>query len=548
LSVKSSSLPVTGRNWLIIALVIIFVFIARLAYTQILHPLQIGWDPALHLQCAQLIVKGGIPYVDVMDVNPPLIWYLETIPAFLSILLNVPITLASNLFLVFLLGLSSLLLARFFLRLIAGVNPENPFLCLGALLGFLAFNFFLRYDFGQREEISALLVIPFFVLRLLRYRQVVWCEKLEIAAWLTVLTGVLGGVGICLKHYFLLNALACEFFLFVYFFRRPLNWRALFFTGENYAALALAVLYLSHFAFATGAMRENYFAFLVPAFGLGYAFWDTSLANSLAEPDKRGVFYLLCLALSLVLSLGRRSPLLLLVSAYALSGLVPYLLQFKGWAYHDMACLAGASVVIGGALGLFFAQFLCRFAPSGKHLSLILTSLLGFMFLACLFDGLRDYQKVASEPQFDLSRLNYQGHCSRLDLDSPFVDLILDNSKPDDTVLFIANGVSSAYPVMTQLRRIPGSRHVHACILSVLSFIKDIKEQTALSKKLLAQEAQVISEYGQDIQKKKPVLVFVQQHPVGDYLQPYDFQSRYLRDYDVIDKDFCLFVVYKLRP
>lgn len=547
MSEESPSLSVTGRNWLNIALVIILVFTLRLAYTQVLHPLQIGWDPALHLQCAQAIIKGGIPYVDVMDVNPPLIWYLETIPAFLSTLLDVPVTLCSNLFLVFLLACSSLLLAWLLFKSSRQAHGENPLACFGVLLGFLAFNFYLRYDFGQREEISALLVIPFFVLRLLRYRQVVWGDKLVIATWLAVLTGLLGGIGICLKHYFLLNAFACEFFLFCYFFRKPVAWKALLVTGETIAALAFALAYIFHFALVPSGMRENYFDFLVPAFGLGYAFWDSSLANSLAEPDRRGVFYLLSLALPMAFFFARRSPLLLLISAYAVSGLVPYLLQFKAWAYHDMACLAGASVVIGGACGLLLAALVERVSFVGRHFQSIVRVLVLLVVILLGIDAFNDYANVKAQPQFDLAKLNYRGSCSRFDLDSPFVDLILDNSRPDDAVLFIANGVSSAYPPMTQLRRIPGSRHVHGCILSVLSYIKELKVQNALSKKLVAQEEKVIREYGEDILTKKPALIFLQEHPMRDYLAAYDFESRYLKDYEVIAKDFSLFVVYKLR-
>ena len=53
--------------WACIAVVTLMT--ARLIHTVILHPLRIGWDPALHLQAAQLITQGKIPYVDMFDAH-----------------------------------------------------------------------------------------------------------------------------------------------------------------------------------------------------------------------------------------------------------------------------------------------------------------------------------------------------------------------------------------------------------------------------------------------------------------------------------------------
>jgi hypothetical protein len=67
----------------IFAVILVASLSLRMLVSVLLHPLRIGWDPALHLQCAQLIVAGGLPYVDMFDVNPPLIWYLDMLPALL---------------------------------------------------------------------------------------------------------------------------------------------------------------------------------------------------------------------------------------------------------------------------------------------------------------------------------------------------------------------------------------------------------------------------------------------------------------------------------
>jgi hypothetical protein len=93
----------------------------------------------------------------------------------------------------------------------------------------------------------------------------------------------------------------------------------------------------------------------------------------------------------------------------------------------------------------------------------------------------------------------------------------------------------------------PGSRHLHCCILSVLKYVRDLHEDKPETKRLLAREADIVAEYGQDIKKNRPVLIFLQDMPVtSDYLFSYNFVEKYLSDYTKID-DIANFSVYKLK-
>jgi hypothetical protein len=106
----------------------------------LLHPLRIGWDPALHLQCAQLIAGGGLPYVDMFDVNPPLIWYLDILPSLLSTASNVPVTLAFNLFMLLLMVICSSLCAYIALT---KLKQEGVYFSMGAIWSVFHFDFIL---------------------------------------------------------------------------------------------------------------------------------------------------------------------------------------------------------------------------------------------------------------------------------------------------------------------------------------------------------------------------------------------------------------------
>ncbi len=188
-----------------LALTIVLALGLRMMVSILLHPLRIGWDIALHLMCAALICQGKLPYVDMFDVNPPLIWYINTIPASLANLLNVPITLTFNFFLLLMMVVSGLMC---FYVIVTKLERKDLFVGSGIVFGLLLFNFFLTVDFGQREEIFVLLFIPFFFLRLARWRG---CPITRREA---VFFGLVGAAGILMKHYFVLNFLVVELFLF----------------------------------------------------------------------------------------------------------------------------------------------------------------------------------------------------------------------------------------------------------------------------------------------------------------------------------------------
>lgn len=518
------SLTYSRKNLFVFSLSVILVLCLRMLVSIFLHPLRIGWDPALHLQCAELIVKGGIPYVDMLDVNPPLIWYLDTLPVLVSQAFKAPVILVFNEFMVLLMLWAASSLGYL---LIKKVSPDQAFTYLGLIFGVLYFNFFLRWDFGQREEIFVLLYLPYLVLRLLRYQG----AKITLAEGLVF--GITGAIGICLKHYFVLVAVMVELSMLLAF-RRPrvlLAW-------ENLGALCFAILYLAHFAFAPKEMLDNYFHFLVPAFAKGYFFWDTCLANSIAAPDKRGVFYLACLGAVLALTQLKRAPVLLPLMVFTTASIIPYLLQFKGWPYHDIPVFAGACVLITTSGASIITSLIKK-----QSVALPVTALAVITGVS-LVNAVEESQSVKADRQYDMTLLGYSGTSPWADIDSPFTEYLMRYTRPLDHVIFISNGVSPGYPLLTQFRLMPGSRHLHCCILSVLQYIKDAATPSAEVKRLLDKEPQVIEQYGSDIASRKPVLIFVQEAPVVEYLRPYEFFDKYMKDYKKIG-NAANFDVYK---
>lgn len=507
------------KNTTVFALWLIILMVARMVAHILMHPLAIGWDPALHLQCAQLITQGGVPYVDMFDVNPPLIWYMDTLPVLVGNLMAIPLTLSFNFFMVGIMTLAALSCAWL---VVTRLPQTERFANLGLIFGLLYFNFFLRYDFGQREEIFALLYLPYLLFRLARYRGA------SFNIWQAVFFGLMGAVGICLKHYFVIVAGLVEFALLMRY-----GGAKKILAVENVTVAAFAVLYLAHFLFAPKAMLDNYFNFLVPAFARGYQFWDTCLANSLGAPDKRGVFLLCALGLFLALGQLKRAAVLLPLAVFALSSVIPYLMQFKGWTYHDIPVFAGSVMLITTA-GAALLERVCRHfrLPSAFLPLASLCVISGMAFMTTL----EELSTVSGERQFALSRLGYGEKMTSpwSDIDSPFTDYLIKYTKPGSAVIFISNGVSPGYPLMTQFALAPGSRHLHCCILSVLQYIKETLPAKGKVAELLAREPAIIDEYGADIEKRKPSLIFIQEAPVSEYLRPHGFYEKYLRHYKKI--------------
>src|ERR1051325_6524280 len=67
----------TAYMLLIIGMVVLVLLVAFSA-------LPLNHDAALFLQCGQLLLQGNTPYVDVIELNPPLAQYLYAVPVFIA--------------------------------------------------------------------------------------------------------------------------------------------------------------------------------------------------------------------------------------------------------------------------------------------------------------------------------------------------------------------------------------------------------------------------------------------------------------------------------
>lgn len=160
-------------------------------------------DVAYILWGARKILDGAIFGRDLIDPNPPLAWWLALPISWLSLRVPLPIDLIFRLAVI---GTGTLAIALMIYRL-GSYRSTAPMV---ASLGPLAAIFFfitVGRDFGQREHLAVLLVLPYLIGAALRLSK---DEPRRSQTLVAIFAGVLGGVGFSIKPFFCLVPILVE--------------------------------------------------------------------------------------------------------------------------------------------------------------------------------------------------------------------------------------------------------------------------------------------------------------------------------------------------
>lgn len=484
------------------------------------HPWDINHDAALYVHCGQLLLAGMRPYVDFVDLNPPLIMYLNVIPAFASKITTVGPILCYQLF-VFALLIGSIFGIRHVLR---SARPQiaEPAVALTLLvwIGFSAFSFRpTEMDWGQREHLFVLLYAPFFLLRHLR-----WSGG-KIGPFGAAVMGVVAAVGACLKPHFVLIALAVEGYQFLKNRKvTPL------FSVEFVAFAATGLLYAIHFALLPSDIREAFFGRWLPFVGENYATYDEAWAGVLNQP----YFYtaLPVGLLALVYRPERESfgaGLLRPLGVFTIAASAVYLAQHKGWSYQAVTAQAGLwAIVFVYALGAIGSRALKANLLSGLYSKRTLVLMLvGAGSVALLQIGLRKREGFAPSNENTMR------------------GIVEYETASGDPLLFISTTVAIAYPSLLQMDRTMGSRYLWTFPIAMLYGSEpDAPEGEfpyRIGEEAGEEERRFLAEMGEDMTRYRPRIVIVdhdgraQGCPAGfspaEYLEAVGFVDQYMSDY-----------------
>jgi hypothetical protein len=286
-------------------------------------------DVAWQLWIAERMHAGAHLYRDIIEVNPPL-WFWMAVPVERAAsVLGLPIVFV----LVAEMGLLVALALAATNRLIDSLSPERR----TALLVFGAATLAAMpwTHTGQREQIVLIGTLPYAALIAAR------AESRRVSTLLAILVGAGAALGFALKQYFLIVPVLLELWLIVGLGRRYRPIRP-----ETVAIVAVGAAYAAAIFLFAPAWLTN----IVPLIRLAYGATGAPELHFLFGPFA----FLALLILSFCSICFKRLPstpfaAALLVSAFGFAA--AYFIQAKGWPYHAVPMLGSGSICLALLLG-----------------------------------------------------------------------------------------------------------------------------------------------------------------------------------------------------
>lgn len=270
---------------------------------------------------------GGVPlYTHIMEINPPL-WFWMALP---MQQLGTALEISPDR-----LYISAIFLTAVWSTLLTGhllfesdTRRRFAFMLSIVLLCLLA----PQYDFGQREQLVAILALPYGALLFKRMRGE------HVSPGLAFAIGIMAAFGFALKHYFALVPLALEFW---FLWQSRSIWHAV--RMETLSLGLLAVLY----AIAIVIFTPDFFRVIMPMIDAAYQGYEKPLIEQLVRIEVLIWLFATLSYPSIRRNLHERDRAIgdmLGISAVAFAA--SYFLQQKGWQYHAIPATVLASLLM----------------------------------------------------------------------------------------------------------------------------------------------------------------------------------------------------------
>jgi putative flippase GtrA len=261
---------------------------------------------------ARQLLGGATLYVDVMEVNPPL-WFWLAMPVVKAAqFLRIDPGMAMVTAIVAYAGISLLAIARIVSDY---AQPRRALLLFGSAIALLLIPL---SDFAQREHLALIAAVPYALLIARR------AERTEVSATTATLTGVVAAVGLALKHYFSAVPVFLELWLLYTLGRR---WNPL--RPEALVLVLCAIVYIAAIFTLTPAYLSN----MVPMLRIAYSGYEAPFMRLFQRPEML-VWSLASVTLVLLRKHGNKATVTFGLAAAGF--MLAYLAQQKGWRYHTI--------------------------------------------------------------------------------------------------------------------------------------------------------------------------------------------------------------------
>ena len=299
-----------------------------LQFTTYLHR-----DMAWILHSTKRLMEGGVFGQDVIDCNPPLMWYLSYPIVFLS---EATGWHPANMF-----RITVALVTILVLLWMASIRRTSSMTCTrwgaNTLLMATVYVFFVtsNMDMGQREYLALLFSLPYITMAATRL------SGLSPTQSEALLVGIMAGIGIALKPYFLAVPFAVELVVWIIARRFSYFWRP-----EVVSGMVTMIAY----GFVVLIFAPAYIFEIVPLVQKSY--WASDLSYlSLFRSGSQSL-----MALTIAAFLCRRlstTPMAYILIAAGFGFTLSYFVQKKGVNYHEfpiraLAIMALIALVVEG--------------------------------------------------------------------------------------------------------------------------------------------------------------------------------------------------------
>ncbi len=279
----------------------------------VLFPSYLNHDVSWIVYGAREMIKGGKFGVDVIDVNPPLTWWLSMPPVLVAELLNISPAVSFRLYVFLLIGIAIALLKR------TNRQLETRQLAVAGMILIVMPG----YDFGQREHLMAILVTPYLGNLINRDKNT------PVPVPTRVIVGLMAGIGICIKPYFLLVPICVEIY-------RMAKTRNIFeiFRIETITMGLVGIVYVATAWFLAPA----FFTDILPMVITNYVTYDNPVllvARTLLLKSSMALLAVIILAFA-----GVRWGIGGGFFAAAVGAALSVLAQSKGWDYHILPVIS----------------------------------------------------------------------------------------------------------------------------------------------------------------------------------------------------------------
>jgi hypothetical protein len=284
-------------------------------------------DVAWVLWGAREMLGGAKFGKDIIEPNPPLAWYLSMPTTALAKWLGVPLDWTFR-------GAVAIVGAVSAASVAWLASDHRSYSSRIALCTIAAVSLLLLpgREFGQREHLLAIAILPYLGVAARRM-----AGSRVPSPTIQLLVGIIAGVGLALKPYFVCVPVLVEIGLLTLGAQRPRLLRA-----ENVGVAAVFVTY----AVWSLAFEQNYLLQVAPL--ASEIYWSFNLPFPQIIPP---LAVQLAVAAPLMIVAGQKRDPLGLVTTLAWSGFAAsYLIQQKGYGYHLLPVVVGTFLLLGCVL------------------------------------------------------------------------------------------------------------------------------------------------------------------------------------------------------